>query len=185
MNARPRTRVSQKSGLNKAILYQCWDMMASLLDYKLAGYVLWVAAAYTTQMCLACRFTDKKNRNGRMFLCLSCRHLAHTGRNTVRNIVDAGMHIWAGAAGSLYAPSIILYLIFRPRPPEAPMLGDIWTRGVFLRWLSDEPSDTDWNVAVRASRSGMTCNPMAREPPFLREEPDDITPTHQSSIDVV
>ena len=97
---------------------------------QVGRYVLWVVAAYTRQMCSACGFTDKKNRNGRVFLCLSCRHLAHADRNAARNIGDAWMHIWADPAGSLCTPSI-RYLISRPRPPEAPMLGDIWTLKVF------------------------------------------------------
>ena len=87
----PGTNVGQKSGLNKAILYQCWGMMAGLLEYKLAGYVLWVVAAYTSQMCSVCGFTDKKNRDGRVFLCLSCRHFAHADQNAACNMEDAGM----------------------------------------------------------------------------------------------
>ena len=87
----PGTNVSQKSGLNKAILYQCWGMLARLLEYKLAGHVLWVVAAYTSQTCSMCGFADKKNRNGRVFLCLSCLYLAHADRNAARNIEDAGI----------------------------------------------------------------------------------------------
>ena len=50
----PGKNVAQKSGLNKAILQQCWGLLALLLAYKLAGEIIWVAAAYTSQRCNSC-----------------------------------------------------------------------------------------------------------------------------------
>ena len=82
--------VRQKSGLNKATLEQCWGMLVAMLAYKMAGGVIKVPAAYTSQMCAACGFTDRLNRDGRGFLCLLCHHRAHADRNAAVNIKDAG-----------------------------------------------------------------------------------------------
>ncbi len=69
---KPGKNVAQKSGLNKAILEQCWGLLALLLAYKLAGEIIWVAAAYTSQRCYSCGYTHKDNRDGRRFLCKKC-----------------------------------------------------------------------------------------------------------------
>ena len=148
----PGTGVSQKSGLNKAILNQCWGMLASLLDYKLAGCVLWVVAAYTSQMCSVCGFTDKKNRNGRAFLCLSCRHLAHADLNAARNIEDAGMHNLGRPArrGRLALRAKHYTISDFPATPagNAHVKGRLDAEGSCVSSF-DEPSSTDWNVAVK------------------------------------
>ncbi len=87
----PGKNVAQKSGLNKAILEQCWGLLAALLAYKLAGEIIWVAAAYTSQRCCSCGYTDKDNRDGRKFLCKRCGHTSHADCNAGSNIEDVGL----------------------------------------------------------------------------------------------
>ena len=87
----PGRNIPQKSGLNRAILYQNWGTLARLLAYKLAGGIILVAAMHTSQTCSVCGFTDGRNRNGRVFVCMSCRHVDHADRNAARNIEDAGV----------------------------------------------------------------------------------------------
>ncbi len=88
---KPGKNVAQKSGLNKAILEQCWGLLAALLAYKLAGEIVWVAAAYTSQRCCSCGYTDKDNRDGRKFLCKKCDYTYHADCNAGSNIEDAGL----------------------------------------------------------------------------------------------
>ena len=86
----PGTNVAQKSGLNRSIMEQCWGLLAILLAYKMAGGVIRVPAAYTSQRCSMCGFIDACNRDGREFLCLLCWSGSHADRNAARNIEDAG-----------------------------------------------------------------------------------------------
>ena len=87
----PGTNVKQKSGLNRSILGQCWGLLALLLAYKLAGGIIWVSAAYTSQRCCPCGFVDKDNRDGRKFLCRRCGHSDHADCNAGSNIEKAGL----------------------------------------------------------------------------------------------
>ena len=87
----PGKNVRQKAGLNRAILEQCWGMLVMMLAYKMVGGVIRVPAAYTSQMCGRCGFTDRLNRDGREFLCLMCHHVEHADRNAGKNIEDAGV----------------------------------------------------------------------------------------------
>ena len=87
----PGKNVAQKSGLNKAILQQCWGLLALLLAYKLAGEIIWVTAAYTSQRCNSCGYTCKKNRDDREFMCERCSHTSHADRNAGSNIEAAGL----------------------------------------------------------------------------------------------
>ena len=95
---KPGKNVAQKSGLNKVILAQCWGLFAMLLAYKLAGEIIWVAAAYTSQRCNPCGYTHKDNRDGRRFLCRQCGHANHADCNAGANIEDAGLKKLDGGA---------------------------------------------------------------------------------------
>ena len=66
-------------------------VVVMLLAYRMAGGVIRVPAAYTSQTCGRCGFTYKLNRDGREFLCLMCRHTEHADRNAGKNIEDAGI----------------------------------------------------------------------------------------------
>ena len=86
----PGKNVKQKSGLNRSILAQCWGLLVVLLTYKMAGGVIRVPAAYTSQRCSVCGFLDAINRDGREFSCLLCWHEMHADRNAAKNIEDGG-----------------------------------------------------------------------------------------------
>ncbi len=87
----PGKNVAQKSGLNKAILEQCWGMLALLLEYKLSGEIIWVTAAYTSQQCSSCGYTHEDNRDDRKFQCKKCGYTYHADCNAGANIEDAGL----------------------------------------------------------------------------------------------
>ncbi len=87
---KPGRNVKQKSGLNRSILAQCWGLLVALLAYKLAGGVIRVPAAHTSQRCSACGFLDAINRDGREFLCLLCWYHIHADRNAAKNIENDG-----------------------------------------------------------------------------------------------
>ena len=126
-------------------------MLARLLEYKLVGCALWVVAAYTRRMCSVCGFTDKKSRNGRVFLCLPCRHLAHAAQNAARNIEDAGMHKLGrpDRRGRLTLRAKHTISDFPATPAgNAHVKGYLNAEGSCVSSF-DEPSNTDWNVAVR------------------------------------
>ena len=88
---KPGKNVKQKSGLNKAILQQCWGLLTALLSYKLAGEIIWVVAQYTSQRCSACGFTHKYNRDDREFLCGKCGFIHHADCNAGANIEAASL----------------------------------------------------------------------------------------------
>ena len=102
----PGTNVAQKSGLNRSILAQCWGLLAILLAYKMAGGVIRVPAAYTSQRCSMCGFIDACNRDGREFLCLLCWNHSHADRNAAKNIEDDGARMLGRPCkrGSLTSP---------------------------------------------------------------------------------
>ena len=87
----PGKNVAQKSGLNKAILQQCWGMLAVLLAYKLVGEIIWVAAEYTSQRCSGCGYTVQENRDDREFMCKRCGFTHHADCNAGINIEDMGL----------------------------------------------------------------------------------------------
>ena len=89
---KPGRNVAQKSGLNKAILQQCWGLLAVLLSYKLAGEIIWVAAEYTSQRCSTCGYIHKENRDDRKFLCGKCGVIHHADCNAGTNIEDMGLN---------------------------------------------------------------------------------------------
>lgn len=95
---KPGKNVKQKAGLNKSILEQCWGLLAALLSYKLAGGVVWVAAAYTSQRCCPCGYVHKENRHGRRFRCQKCGHSDHADCNAGNNIECASVKKLGGNA---------------------------------------------------------------------------------------
>ena len=87
----PGKNVRQKSGLNRSILSQNWGLLASLLQYKLSGDIIWVAPHYTSQTCHLCGVIDSNSRHGRTFECVACGHICHADRNAAHNIEKLGM----------------------------------------------------------------------------------------------
>jgi putative transposase len=69
--------VKAKSGLNRPILEQGWDMFVQMLDYKqiwLGGEVIKVSPQHTSQTCPDCLQVSKDNRVTQpKFKCISPR----------------------------------------------------------------------------------------------------------------
>ena len=90
----PGKNISQKSGLNKAILDQGWGEFHRQLEYKQTwrgGLVLLVNPAYTSQKCSRCYHTAKENRKTQeQFECTLCGFTANADHNAAINIKRAG-----------------------------------------------------------------------------------------------
>jgi len=103
---RPGSRVRQKAGLNRGILDAAWAEFRRQLEYKTAavgGEVIPVPAAYTSQRCWACGYTDKGNRATQSsFICLACGHAENADVNAAKRpfgrpapaILAAGHAAW-------------------------------------------------------------------------------------------
>lgn len=89
----PGRNVSQKSGLNKAILDQGWGMFRTMLAYKLAergGELQEVNPAYTSQTCSCCGTIDRDSRKDQAtFACGHCGHEDNADVNAAKNILAA------------------------------------------------------------------------------------------------
>jgi len=96
---KPGKQVKAKSGLNRSILDAGWSMFARMLEYKQAwngGCVQYVPAAYTSQQCSVCGYTDKANRVSQSkFHCQHCGHAENADRNAAKNILAAGHAVLA------------------------------------------------------------------------------------------
>ena len=95
----PGKKVSQKSGLNRAILDQGWGEFKRQLDYKMAwngGMLLAVPPHHTSQTCPACRHVSKDNRQTQAkFLCVECGYKNHADVVGAINIVERGHRLLA------------------------------------------------------------------------------------------
>jgi len=95
----PGNQVKAKSGLNRSILDAGWSMFATMLEYKQTwngGCVQYVPAAYTSQQCSVCGYTDKANRVSQSkFHCQHCGYAENADRNAARNILAAGHAVLA------------------------------------------------------------------------------------------
>jgi putative transposase len=69
----PGVRVSQKRGLNRAIMKSGWGLLAARLQQKALGRVEHIPAAYTSQRCSACGHVASENRKSQtVFECQAC-----------------------------------------------------------------------------------------------------------------
>jgi putative transposase len=97
--AAPGRRVRQKAGLNRAMLDQGWAEFRRQLQYKTAargGAVVAVPPAYTSQRCSRCGNTEAGNRPSQaQFRCLACGHAENADLNAAKNILAAGLAVWA------------------------------------------------------------------------------------------
>lgn len=91
---KPRKRVRQKTGLNKAILDQGWFEFRRQLDYKLAwrsGYLIDVPPQNTSRRCPRCDHVSSENRQTQAeFLCRQCGYMANADEVGAINILRAG-----------------------------------------------------------------------------------------------
>lgn len=97
----PGVNVSQKRGLNRAILDKGWHRLelalANAARYTGARLVK-VNPAYTSQWCSACGFVTEGNRESQsVFVCKAagCGYTAHADVNAARNIKAAGQAVSA------------------------------------------------------------------------------------------
>jgi putative transposase len=95
----PGKKVSQKSGLNRAILDQGWGEFRRQLGYKMAwngGMFLAVPPHHTSQTCPTCRHISKDNRQTQAkFLCVECGYKNHADVVGAINIVERGHRLLA------------------------------------------------------------------------------------------
>ena len=90
----PGRNVSQKSGLNRAILDKGWRMFETMLAYKIqerGGALVRVNPAYTSQTCSCCGVVDRNSRESQAeFRCTACGHTENADCNAAKNILRAG-----------------------------------------------------------------------------------------------
>jgi putative transposase len=92
----PGAGVAQKRGLNRAIRYSCWGLLAARLQHKAHGRVEQVPAAYTSQRCSVCGHVAPANRKSQaVFECEACNTgPCNADVNAARNIA-AGLAVTA------------------------------------------------------------------------------------------
>lgn len=92
---KPGQNVAAKSGLNRAILAQCWGLWLQRLKEKAATcgvLVLEVSARNTSRECRACGHVAANNRKSQaLFVCESCGYERHADTNAAQNILERGM----------------------------------------------------------------------------------------------
>ncbi len=95
----PGRKVSQKSGLNRAILDQGWGEFRRQLGYKVAwsgGILLAVPPHHTSQTCPCCGHVSKDNRRTQaQFLCVDCGYQNHADVVGAINILERGHRLLA------------------------------------------------------------------------------------------
>ena len=95
----PGKRVSQKTGLNRAILDQGWGEFRRQLAYKVAwngGLLLAVPPHHTSQTCPACGHVSKDNRQTQStFLCVDCGYENNADVVGAINILARGHRVLA------------------------------------------------------------------------------------------
>lgn len=87
----PGTNVAQKSGLNRRILGAGWGKFDVMLGYKTVWYGSELQEkwpAYSSMECSDCHCVDARNRNGEVFLCVSCGHREHADTNAAKVILS-------------------------------------------------------------------------------------------------
>ncbi len=91
----PGNRVTQKAGLNRAMLDQAWGEIRRQLNYKTGwngGQLIVVNPRNTSRMCAACGHIAPENRESQaVFWCVACGHKAHADLNAARNILARGL----------------------------------------------------------------------------------------------
>jgi putative transposase len=83
----PGKKVTQKSGLNRAILRSGWGLLVSRLEDKAPGRVEKIDAAFTSQRCSACGHIASESRKSQaLFACVACSYTLNADVNAARNI---------------------------------------------------------------------------------------------------
>ena len=97
--AKPGKRVTQKSGLNRAILDASPFELRRQLEYKTqwsGGLLVAVPAQNTSRKCPECQHTAAENRKRQAkFVCVECGYSAHADYVGAVNIKEAGLALLA------------------------------------------------------------------------------------------
>ncbi len=114
----PGKKVSQKSGLNRAILDQGWGEFRRQLNYKMAwcgGVLLCVPPQHTSQTCPWCGHVSRENRQTQAsFLCVDCGYKNHADVVAAINVLARGHRVLA--CGEMVQPGRST----KQEPTEAP-----------------------------------------------------------------
>ncbi|MFJ2864279.1 RNA-guided endonuclease InsQ/TnpB family protein [Kitasatospora sp. NPDC087314] len=85
--AEPGRSVTQKAGLNRAILAQGWGLLRQRTEHKAPGRVQDVPAPYTSLRCSACGWIEKESRKSQAdFECVSCGFTCNADTNAATNV---------------------------------------------------------------------------------------------------
>lgn len=88
--AEPGRNVTQKRGLNRAILNVGWHQIETMLIYK-AHRLVKVDPAYSSQTCASCGTVDRRSRESQArFSCTACGHRDNADRNAAVVILNRG-----------------------------------------------------------------------------------------------
>ncbi len=95
----PGKQITQKSGLNRAILNQGWGMFKTFLEYKqhwMGGQVIYVDPRHTSQQCPSCQYISRDNRQTQaQFECTECGYQEHADKVGAINILERGHRLLA------------------------------------------------------------------------------------------
>ena len=91
----PGKNVSQKSGLNRAILRQGWGNFRIMMEYKTKWYgshLILINPKNTSRRCCQCGYIHEDNRQSQAdFLCQKCGHNENADKNAANNIRRLGL----------------------------------------------------------------------------------------------
>ena len=104
----PGTKVRQKAGLNRSILFQGWYGIRMKLAYKCQWYrrtLVPVPAMNTRRLCCKCGSIHAGNRRTQsLFRCADCGHTANADVNAAENIRRQGLNLLARAENGPKGP---------------------------------------------------------------------------------
>ena len=97
----PGSKVRQKAGLNRSILFQGWSGIRAKLEYKCQSHgrnFVAIAAPNTSRTCSKCGYSDPANRPSQaVFHCQECNFQTNADVNAAENIRRQGLSILARA----------------------------------------------------------------------------------------
>ena len=104
----PGSKVRQKAGLNRSILFQGWYGIRAKLEYKCNRHgrtFIAVPPMDTSRTCSKCGYTDPANRRSQAaFHCLECGFTTNADGNAAENIRRRGLALARAENGSSESP---------------------------------------------------------------------------------
>ncbi|WP_063758590.1 RNA-guided endonuclease TnpB family protein [Kibdelosporangium aridum] len=95
----PGSRVSQKAGLNRAILDKGWhafELALRNVARRTSCRVVTVPAPFTSQRCSECCVVDPESRESQAgFRCVACGHCENADVNAAKNVLADGLSVFA------------------------------------------------------------------------------------------